>query len=85
MKIETKFELGEKVWVVYQNNGEVSIYDDKISEICVDEDGIYYILKEACIDVREEEIIAYKDKEKLANKIEELMKEIREEEKNNVK
>lgn len=81
MKIETKFELGEKVWVVYQNNGEVSIYDDKISEICVDEDGIYYILKEACIDVREE-IIAYEDKEKLANKIEELMKEIREKEKN---
>ncbi len=85
MKIESKFEIGQAVWVVYSSNNEVSVYDDEIDEICVDKDGVYYILKEACIDGREEEIIEYKDKEALANKIEELMKEIREEEKNNVK
>lgn len=84
MKIESKFEIGQAVWVVYPSNGEVNIYDDEISEICVDEDGIYYILREACIDGREEEIIAYEDKEGLINKIEKLMKEIREKEKKNV-
>lgn len=84
MKIESKFEIGQAVWVVYENNREVSIYDDKIDEICVDKDGIYYMLKEACIDGREEEIVEYEDKERLINKIEELMKEIREKEKNNV-
>ena len=72
MKIQSKFEIGQAVWVVYENNGEVSIYDDKIDEICVDKDGIYYMLKEACIDGREEEIIAYENKEMLANKIENL-------------
>lgn len=86
MKIESKFEIGQHVWAMYENdNGAVSVYDDVISEICVDKDGIYYFLKEACIDRREEDIIAYEDKTALSNKIEKTMEIIREKENEDVK
>ena len=27
MKIETKYNIGDRVWVVYENQGEVCVYD----------------------------------------------------------
>ncbi len=80
MTIQTKYEIGQRVWIVYENRGEACVYDDYIEEICVNDDGINYMLKEACIDGKEEDIILYEDTDKLVEKIKQIMEEIREKE-----
>lgn len=80
MEIKTKYEIGQRVWIAYENKGEACVYDDYIEEICVNDDGINYMLKEACIDGKEEEIILYEDTDKLVERIKQIMQEIREEE-----
>lgn len=84
MKIESKYNIGDRIWVVYENQGEVSVYEDTISEIVINENGIIYISGTTCIDINEEDIILYDDREGLANKIIETMNEIhkKEEEEN---
>ena len=77
MTIKTKYEIGQRVWIIYENQGEACVYDDYIDEICVGENGLYYILKEACIDRAEEDIVLYEDTDKLVAKIKQTMQEIR--------
>ena len=77
MTIQTKYEIGQKVWIVYENRGEVCVYDDYIDEICINENGMYYMLKEACTDVVERNVILYEDTDKLVEKIKQVMEEIR--------
>lgn len=38
MKIETKYEIGDHIWVVYKHEGEVYVYDDQIVNIVINED-----------------------------------------------
>ena len=80
MTIQTKYEIGDKVWIVYENQGEACVYDDYIDEICIGENGLYYMVKEACIDRAEEDIVLYEDTDKLVEKIKQIMQEIREKE-----
>ena len=80
MTIQTKYEIGDKVWIVYENQGEACVYDDYIDEICIGENGLYYMVKEACIDRAEENIVLYEDTDKLIEKIKQIMQEIREKE-----
>lgn len=80
MKIQTKYEIGDKVWIVYENRGEACVYDDYIDEIFVNDEGINYMLREACIDEKEENIIPYDDTDKLVEKIKQTMQEIRDKE-----
>ena len=80
MKIQTKYEIGDKVWIVYENRGEACVYDDYIDEIFVNDEGINYMLRKACIDGKEEDIILYEDTDKLVERIKQIMQEIREEE-----
>ena len=80
MTIQTKYEIGQRVWVVYEHQGEVCVYDDYIDEICIGENGLYYMLKEAWIDRAEEDIVLYEDTDKLVEKIKQIMQEIREKE-----
>ena len=80
MTIQTKYEIGQRVWVVYEHQGEVCVYDDYIDEICIGENGLYYMLKEACIDRAEEDIVLYEDTDKLVAKIKQTMQEIRDKE-----
>ena len=76
MQIKSKYDIGQRIWVVYENQGEVSVYDDYIDEICVNnEKQIYYILKNACIDREEKDIIFYEDTNRLVEKIKEILKE----------
>lgn len=82
MFIETKYKLEQRVWVVYEHQGEACVYDDYIEEVCVNKDGLFYILKKACIDVKEEDIILYEEKGKLVEKIKQIMREIEEREEN---
>ena len=63
------------MWVVYENQGEACVYDDYIDEICVNtENGIYYILKNACIDRDEKDIVLYEDTKTLLERIKEATK-----------
>ena len=70
---------GQRVWVVYENQGEACVYNDYIDEICVNaENEIYYILKNACIDRNEKDIVLYKDTEILIEKIKQITSKIEE-------
>ena len=80
MKIQTKYEIGDKVWIVYENRGEACVYDDYIDEIFVNDEGINYMLREACIDGKEENIIPYEDTDKLVEKLKQIMEDIRKKE-----
>lgn len=78
MVIKAKYEIGDRVWIAYENKGEACVYDDYIEEICVNDNGIYYILKRACIDRKEEDIILYTETDELVEKIKKILDEIRE-------
>ena len=80
MVIQTKYKIGDRVWIVYEHQGEVCVYDDYIDEICIGENGLYYMIKEACIDREEEDIVLYEYTDKLVEKIKQIMQEIREKE-----
>ena len=80
MTIKTKYEIGQRVWIIYENQGEVCVYDDYIDEICISESGLYYMLKEASIDETEANIVLYENTDKLVEKIKQTMEEIREKE-----
>ena len=95
MKIETKYNIGDRIWVVYEpiiNNkygqnqpaGEISVYADEISSIEIDEDGITYVLKDSdYTELKEDEIILYHETDKLLEKIQGLMHKINKREKEN--
>ena len=76
MQINTKYEIGQHVWHIYENKGEVCVFDDFIGWITI-EDDMYYTLKESTVDVKEEDIILYEDTNTLLKKIIEIMKDIR--------
>ena len=80
MKIETKYEIGDRIWIIYESRGEVCVYDDYISYITYD-NGLSYITKQSYEEVNEDDIILYNDTEKLLKRIEKLMQEIHEKEK----
>ena len=80
MKINTKYEIGQHVWHIYENKGEVCVFDDFIGWITI-EDDMYYTLKESTVDVKEEDIILYEDTDTLLKKIIEIVKDIRKKEK----
>lgn len=75
MEIKTKYNIGQHIWIVYEDRGEASVYDTWIDSIGYDKEGLTYYTKEAN-DYTEEQIILYDEKEKLLEKIEELMQEI---------
>lgn len=79
MEIKTKYEIGQHIWVVYEDRGEAHVYDTVISEISYNENGIYYLTKEI-IDITEEQIIPYENSAQLIAKITELMNTIHERE-----
>ena len=79
MEIKTKYDIGQHIWVVYENHGEVCVYDDYIGWITY-EDYLYYTTKQSCVDRRGEEIIKFEDTDKLVERIKQLIQEIREKE-----
>ena len=79
MKIETKYNIGDKVWIVYENQGEVCVYDTIIENIDYGKDGLYYMTKEFN-DYKEEILIPYDEKDKLLEKILNVMNEIHQKE-----
>lgn len=77
MKIETKYDIGQHIWVVYEYQEEICIYDDYITEVIMPKDGTVKYMSEKCDDTfKEEEIILYEDANKLVESIKEMLKEV---------
>lgn len=73
MKVETEYNIGDKVWIVYEDNREVRVYSDIIDTIMVTEEGVKIGFKDCCAcDMTEDEIVLYEDTEALVDKIIEL-------------
>ena len=73
MKIETKYEIGDHIWVVYGHDKEACVYDTHIEGISIDKDGLLYYTTEG-IDISEQEIVLYEDEKALIEKIKEIVK-----------
>jgi len=93
MKIETKYNVGDHIWVVYEpeiNNeyykdepaGEITLYDAVISNINISDEGIEYWLKDIDAEAKEEDVILYSDTCGLVERIKELMNKIHKRENN---
>ena len=79
MKISTEYEIGQHVWFVYKNNTEeICVYEDYIQEIIITKNGLHYYLQDTDIEIKEEEIIPYKDKNKLSATIQKFINEFKE-------
>ena len=81
MKIETKYNIGDHIWVVYKERATVGIYDEYINEIAINKNNQITYYMGNCEDFEEDKIILYEEKDKLLAQIEKLMEEINEEEK----
>ncbi|MBQ2639204.1 MAG: hypothetical protein IJF92_00355 [Bacilli bacterium] len=92
MQIETKYNVGDRVWIVYEQSiytdhfqgpsGEVTVYSDTIIEISVGEDNKirYMVNSEGADFIDEDNIILYNDTKALINRIQVLDNIIRERE-----
>ncbi|MFR3182457.1 MAG: hypothetical protein ACLTPN_02430 [Clostridia bacterium] len=78
MKIETKFNIGERVWVVYEYNGELSVYSDVIDGFSIDNKGdlTVYLKDSDYFERNESDLILYDDTEALIEKIIDTDKQI---------
>ena len=59
MKIETKYEIGQHIWVVSKINGgmpEVSVCDDYIEDIVIDKNGYTYAAGDIYTEYKEDEM-----------------------------
>lgn len=79
MEIVTKYNIGQHIWVVYEDRGEVTLYDTVIDSIDIDKDGYNYYVKGGQ-DYPEEQIIPYEDTNKLVAMIKDTMNAIHERE-----
>lgn len=72
MVIKTKYQIGQRVWVVAENEKrkEIELFSDTIVEICITRNReIVYILDNLCDEVKENNIIPYEDTESLLQEI----------------
>lgn len=77
MTVDIKYEIDTKVWVVYIFQGELHVYSDTLDSFIIHKNEQYYLSKEGCCEIKEDEIILYEDKDKLYKTICEKMNEIR--------
>lgn len=82
MKIETKFNIGDRIWIVYEDRREIHVYSDEIDSMCVERNNkvAIYLKNSDAFDTYEEDVFKYEDTEGLMNKIKELDDKIRKEE-----
>lgn len=70
MKIETKYEIGQKIWVTQEQDGVVNVTIDTITEVLVNSSGkILYFAENISDEIPEEYIIPYEETEILVEQI----------------
>ena len=82
MKIETKFSIGDRIWVVYEHRGGVYVYSDEIDSMMIEGDNkvTLYLKNSDTLGICERDVFEYNDIDGLMNKIKELDDKIRKEE-----
>ena len=75
MNIKTKYEIGQKVYAIFKEENEiwVKIFDDVVSQIVIDEDGITYYLEKTYEEFKEEDIVPILKSEALVDRIDYLL------------
>lgn len=68
MKIETKFNIGNKVWIVRDLKNHIQLSASSIEYITVDNEGLIYGMKNGD-EAIEGQLINYSDKDLLHNTI----------------
>lgn len=68
-----KYKLGDQVYCVFKDGEFVQVIQGQIEEIAVSKNGICYYISELCEEFEEKELVLVKDKQKLAQKIDELL------------
>lgn len=80
MKIESKYNIGDRVWIVDSDyrHEMVYVYSDIINTICVNGNNEIRLWFDNCDDdLPESEVVAYSDLEKLTERIITLEKSVR--------
>ncbi len=73
MKIETKYNLGDRFWYLFEQNGAVHIYQDVVSEIVINSSGkVLYYGQKLSDEIPEDYIIPYEETEILVEQIKNL-------------
>ena len=75
MEIKTKYNIGDRVWVLYDNDGEVCISVDYIEKIVIGDGRIFYTTHNTADEYIEEDIFSYdyEDGATLVKRIKELL------------
>lgn len=74
MTIDTKFAIDEKVYIVYKENDEVKVFKDVIKEILITETQTIYYGLIVGWELKEDDLVSDADRDKVINKIDELIK-----------
>ena len=75
MTISTKFGIGEEVYIVYKENGEVKIFKDEIKEILIRKNQILYYVSTSCDEYNSVQLIRKSLRENVMDKIDKLLEE----------
>ncbi len=75
MQIETKYKIGEDVYIVFKEDCDdcVQIYKDSISEIIIKKNEQLYFAINLCEEISEEDIVPIERKDLLEKRIDELL------------
>lgn len=73
MKIETKYNLGDRFWYLFEQNGAAHVYQDVVSEIVINSSGkVLYYGQKLSDEIPEDYIIPYEETEILVEQIKNL-------------
>lgn len=75
MTINTKFGVGDEVYIIYKIDDEVRIFKDEIKEILIGEIKTIYYGSIVGFEIKEDELVLAEDRGKVIDKIDELLKE----------
>lgn len=75
MTINTKFGIGDEVYIIYKENGEVKIFKDEIVEILITDTQTLYYVSTSANEYNEKQFIPSDLRENVIDKIDELLKE----------
>lgn len=75
MTINTKFGIGDEVYIIYKENGEVKIFKDEIMEILITDTQTLYYVSTSADEYDEKQFIPTNLREIVIDKIDELLKE----------
>ena len=83
MKIETKFNIGDRVWIAYEYKDEINIYSDEIDGMAIEKGGkiLVFFKNSDTFDIYEDDLILYDDTNALIEGIKKLDDKIAEEQK----